>query len=204
MSARRALDVVVSACLLVLLAPVLLAVAAAVGVSSSGPVLFRQARVGRDGRPFMLLKFRTMWDGVGGPRVTGATDARVTPVGRWLRRWKVDELPQLLNVLAGDMTLIGPRPEVPEYLGRLGAAGRAYVRVAPGLADAATLVYYDEAERLAAAADAEREYVETILPDKVRLSVAYARERTLASDLRLLWQLARRIAGAREAHAARG
>jgi len=193
---RRALDVLVAGAALVVLAPLLAAVGIAVRLGSPGPALFRQTRVGRGGGPFTLFKFRTMWQAAAGPSVTGAADARVTPIGAWLRRWKIDELPQLVNVLRGDMTLIGPRPEVPRYLDALGARGRDYAAVRPGLADAATLVYYDEAALLAGAADPERHYVDVILPDKVRLSVDYARRRTARSDLRLVWTLARRILGA--------
>jgi lipopolysaccharide/colanic/teichoic acid biosynthesis glycosyltransferase len=193
MSARRLVDVVVAGGALVVCAPLLIVLAAAVRLTSSGPALFRQIRVGRDGRPFVLWKLRTMHADPSGPRVTAAVDPRVTRLGYWLRRWKLDELPQLLNVLGGDMTLIGPRPEVPEYLAGLGGAARDYVAVTPGLADAATLAYYDEAEQLAAVPDHERHYVEVILPAKARLSVAYARTRTAASDLRLVCTLARRI-----------
>ena len=193
---RRALDVLVAGTALLVLAPLLAAVAIAVRLGSPGPALFRQTRVGRGGAPFTLFKFRTMWRDAAGPSVTGAADARVTPIGAWLRRWKIDELPQLLNVVRGDMTLIGPRPEVPRYLDALGARGRDYAAVRPGLADAATLVYYDEAALLAGAADPERHYVEVILPDKVRLSVDYARRRTALTDVRLVWTLARRILGA--------
>jgi lipopolysaccharide/colanic/teichoic acid biosynthesis glycosyltransferase len=195
MTLRRLVDVVVAAAALAVLAPVLVAAGLAVRLGSAGPVLFRQPRVGRGGRRFMLLKLRTMRHGVGGPRVTGARDPRVTPVGAWLRRWKVDELPQLVNVLRGDMSLIGPRPEVPEYLAAAGEAGRAYAAVQPGLADPATLAFYDEAALLAEAADPERFYLDVVLPAKIRLSVAYAGERALASDLRLLWAIARRILG---------
>jgi lipopolysaccharide/colanic/teichoic acid biosynthesis glycosyltransferase len=193
---RRGVDVVVAGAALAAVAPVLFVLALAVRMTSPGPALFRQARIGRGGRPFDLLKLRTMRAGAAGPRLTQAGDDRVTTLGAWLRRWKLDELPQLVNVLRGDMSLIGPRPEVPEYLERLPDGGRAYTAVPPGLADAATLVYYDEAERLARTADPERHYVDVILPDKVRLSVDYAARRTLASDLRLLWALARRLAAA--------
>ena len=195
MTARRTVDVAVAGVALVLLAPLLPIVALAVRLTSPGAALFRQPRVGRGGRPFMLLKFRTMRDGAGGPSVTRAGDARVTPLGALLRRWKIDEVPQLANVLRGDMSLIGPRPEIPDYLARLGAAGAAYAAVQPGLADAATVAYYDEADVLARAADPERYYLDVILPEKIRLSVAYARERTFGSDLRLLWAITRRIAG---------
>src|SRR5262249_59924205 len=131
--------------------------------------------------------------GVECPLYTCMTDLRSSWLGACLRRWKLDELPQLVNVLRGDMTLLGPRPEVPEYLTRLGAAGREYARARPGLADAATLVFYDEAELLAGAIDPERLYLERILPEKARLSIAYARDRTLASHLRLVWALLRRV-----------
>ena len=201
---RRALDLLVAGAALVVLAPLLAAVGIAVRLGSPGPALFRQTRVGRGGAPFTLFKFRTMWQDAAGPSVTGAADARVTPIGAWLRRWKIDELPQLVNVLRGDMTLIGPRPEVPRYLDALGARGRDYAAVRPGLADAATLVYYDEAALLARAADPERHYVEVILPDKVRLSVDYARRRTALTDVRLVWTLARRIVGAGAPAARRG
>ena len=201
---RRALDVLVAGAALLVLAPLLAAVGIAVRLGSPGPALFRQTRVGRGGAPFALLKFRTMWQYAAGPSVTGAADARVTPIGAWLRRWKIDELPQLVNVLRGDMTLIGPRPEVPHYLDALGARGRDYAAVRPGLADAATLVYYDEAALLARVADPERHYVEVILPDKIRLSVDYARRRTVLTDVRLVWTLARRIVGAGAPAARRG
>jgi lipopolysaccharide/colanic/teichoic acid biosynthesis glycosyltransferase len=193
---RRVLDVLVAGAALTVLAPLLAAVGIAVRLGSAGPALFRQTRVGCGGTPFALFKFRTMWQDAAGPSVTGAADARVTPIGAWLRRWKIDELPQLVNVLRGDMTLIGPRPEVPRYLAALGALGRDYAAVRPGLADAATLVYYDEAALLASVADPERHYVEVILPDKIRLSVDYARRRTALTDARLVWTLARRIVGA--------
>src|SRR5262249_36444862 len=192
---RRIVDVVVAAAPLVVLGPFLALLALAVRLTSPGGALFRQLRTGEGGRPFTLLKLRTMRAGAVGPRVTGMTDRRVTWLGAWLRRWKLDELPQLVNVLRGDMTLLGPRPEVPEYLARLGAAAREYARARPGLADAATLAFYDEAELLAGATDPERLYLERILPEKARLSIAYARDRTLASDLRLVSALLRRAAG---------
>jgi lipopolysaccharide/colanic/teichoic acid biosynthesis glycosyltransferase len=195
MTLRRLVDVVVAGAALAVLAPVFVVAALAVRLTSPGPVLFRQHRVGRGGRPFPLLKLRTMWDGSGGPRVTGALDARVTPVGTWLRRWKLDELPQLLNILRGDMTLIGPRPEVPEYLARIGSLGEQYAAIQPGLADAATLAFYDESDLLEHTPDPELFYVHVILPEKARLSVSYARARTLRSDLLLIYALTRRVAG---------
>jgi lipopolysaccharide/colanic/teichoic acid biosynthesis glycosyltransferase len=193
---RRAADVAVAGGILLLVAPLLALCAAAVRLSSPGPAFFRQVRAGQGGRPFALLKLRTMRVDAAGPRVTRAADPRITAVGHLLRRWKLDELPQLWNVVRGDMSLVGPRPEVAEYLAAIGALGGAYCATRPGLADPATLVFYDEGDLLAGVADPERHYLETILPAKARLSVAYARERTLASDLRVLWGVCRRIAGA--------
>jgi lipopolysaccharide/colanic/teichoic acid biosynthesis glycosyltransferase len=195
MSARRIVDLVIAAVALAVLAPLLVVVALLVRSTSPGPVLFRQRRVGEDGRLFDLLKFRTMWNGTGGPRVTRVGDPRVTLVGDYLRRLKLDELPQLVNVLRGDMTLIGPRPEVPEYLASLGEVGTDYAALRPGLADAATLEFYDEGALLAQAPNPERYYLHTILPEKARRSIAYARQRTLTSDVRLVLGLAGRILG---------
>jgi lipopolysaccharide/colanic/teichoic acid biosynthesis glycosyltransferase len=190
----RLIDVAVAGLGLVIAFPLLAVLGLAVRLTSRGPALFRQLRVGRGGRPFVLLKLRTMRVASEGPEVTALDDARVTPLGRVLRRWKLDELPQLANVLRGDMSLIGPRPEVPRYLARMGALADEYLAVRPGLADPATLAFYDEAAELAAADDPERQYLERILPEKMRLSVAYQRERTGWSDLRVAWALVRRLA----------
>jgi lipopolysaccharide/colanic/teichoic acid biosynthesis glycosyltransferase len=189
--AKRVFDLLVSALLLVLLAPLLLGVAAWVKLDSRGPVFFRQERVGRHGVPFRIHKFRTMRH-VADPAaaclpLTVGADPRITRAGRWLRQTRLDELPQLLDVLAGHMSLVGPRPEVPRYVALYppGLRERA-LAVRPGLTDPASLAYIDEAALLAAAADPEREYVERILPAKVRQAAAYAERATLASDLAVL------------------
>jgi lipopolysaccharide/colanic/teichoic acid biosynthesis glycosyltransferase len=193
---RRLVDVVVAGTVLAAAAPVLAVAALAVRLTSPGPALFRQVRAGEGGRPFALLKLRTMRLGSGGPGVTQAADPRITPVGAVLRRWKLDELPQLWNVVRGDMALVGPRPELPEYVAAIGPLGRAYCAARPGLADPATLAFYDEADLLAGRSDPERHYLEHVLPEKARLSVAYAGARTLRSDCAVLWSCLRRIAGA--------
>ena len=185
---RRALDVVVSGTLLLVTAPLLGVLALAVRATSPGPAFFRQARVGRDGRPFRLLKLRTMV--VDAPTrggvLTAPGDPRVTRVGAVLRRWKLDELPQLLNVLRGDMSLVGPRPEVPRYVAGYSPRQRAVLRVRPGITDPASLVYVDEAAVLARFDDCERAYVEVVLPAKLALSLDYIERRTLFSDLGIL------------------
>ena len=196
--AKRLFDILLSATLLLLLVPLLAAVALAVRLGSPGPVLYRQQRVGRHGVPFTMFKFRTMHDGAAGLPLTVGSDERITRLGRWLRRSRLDELPQLANVLVGHMSLVGPRPEVPRYVALYPPALRERaLAVRPGLTDPASLAHIDEAALLAAAADPEREYVERILPAKLEQAAAYAERATLASDLLVLtrtaWALLRRV-----------
>lgn len=187
---KRLLDLLVAATGLVLLAPLLLLLALAIKLDSPGPVFFRQERVGRGGRPFRIHKFRTM--GVAaeqqGPQITvGAADARITRVGRWIRARRLDELPQLIDVLQGTMSIVGPRPEVPRYVALYPPEARAKVlSVRPGITDPAALAFRHEGELLARAADPEREYVEVILPMKLQHAVAYAERATVWTDLALM------------------
>ena len=187
--AKRALDIVGSACGLLLLSPLLIAVGVWVRLDSAGPALFRQERVGRGGRPFRIHKFRTMRvaDREGVRAITVGADMRITRAGAFLRRAKLDELPQLVDVLVGDMSLVGPRPEVPRYVASYPDDVRAAVlSVRPGITDVASLTYRNESELLARAADPEREYREVVLPAKLRLSTLYLEQATLSSDLRLI------------------
>ena len=189
--AKRAFDLVVSAVALLCLAPVLALLALAVRLDSPGPALFRQERVGRHGRLFRIHKFRTMVVDAPsrGPALTVGTDPRITRRGVWLRRSRLDELPQLLDVLRGDMSLVGPRPEVPRYVALYPAALRERaLAVRPGITDPSSLQFLDEAQHLAAAADPEREYVERILPRKLQCAADYAEHATLRSDLAVLWR----------------
>ncbi|HXG23605.1 MAG TPA: sugar transferase [Chthonomonadales bacterium] len=186
--AKRLLDVCVAGLLLLLLLPLLLLFALLVWFSSPGPVLFRQQRVGKEGRLFWLYKFRTMYVDGGGPSITAHGDARITPMGRWLRRWKLDELPQLLNVLRGEMSLVGPRPEVPEYVQLYTEEQRQVLNVRPGITGVTQLEFRHEEELLAGQEDVEAYYRQTILPAKLRLDLRYVRERTLLGDLCLLWR----------------
>lgn len=196
--AKRLFDIAVSLLALLLLALPMLAIAAWIRLDSPGPVFFRQQRVGRHGVPFAIHKFRTMrhvaCDGAGGLPLTVGADARITRAGRWLRRTRLDELPQLLDVLAGHMSLVGPRPEVPRYVALYPPALRdRALAVRPGITDPASLEHLDEAALLAAAADPEREYVERILPRKVAQAAAYAERATLASDVAVLARTARAL-----------
>jgi len=176
--------------------PALLAIAAAIRLDDGGPVLFRQERVGYRGRPFRIWKFRTMVvgaDRMGQPLTVGA-DRRVTRVGRWLRRYKLDELPQLVNVLRGEMRLVGPRPEVPRYVALYSPTERRVLDLVPGITDPASIRYARESDELpAAAVDAERAYVTRIMPDKIRLNLDYAARATTWSDLSIVFSTVRRV-----------
>jgi lipopolysaccharide/colanic/teichoic acid biosynthesis glycosyltransferase len=184
---KRAFDVVAAAVGLVLLAPLFLAVAAWIRLDSPGPVFFRQERVGRGGRPFRIHKFRTMRVEAAGPALTVGDDPRITRAGAFLRRTKVDELPQLIDVLRGDMSIVGPRPEVARYVAAYPPALREKVlSVRPGITDPASLQFRDESALLARAADPEREYREVVLPAKLRLAADYVDTASLGGDLRLI------------------
>ena len=195
--AKRAFDIVVAGLALLLLAPLLVALGLWVRLDSPGPALFRQERVGRFGRTFRIHKFRTMVDGAPGPQITVGADARITRAGAWLRAKKLDELPQLIDVLAGDMSLVGPRPEVPRYVALYPAALRDKVlSVRPGITDPVSLAHLDESAQLARAADPEREYVEVLMPAKLRAAAAYAEHATLATDLQVLLRTVRLLGSA--------
>ena len=183
---KRLFDLIVATLGLVLLALPGLLVALAIRLDSPGPVFFRQERVGRGGRVFRIHKLRTMRadaERLGGPLTVGA-DPRVTRIGAFLRAHRLDELPQLIDVLRGDMSLVGPRPEVPRYVALYPPALREQVlAVRPGITDPASLAFRGEARQLAASADPEREYVEVILPNKLALAADYAAHATLWTDL---------------------
>ena len=192
---KRLFDLLGAAAALLLLSPLLLLAALAVKLDSPGPVFFRQERVGRHGVPFRIHKFRTMRSGAAGLQITVEDDPRITRVGAFLRRTRIDELPQFIDVLQGTMSLVGPRPEVPRYVAFYppGLRERA-LAVRPGITDPASLAYIDEGTRLAKAADPEREYIEVILPQKLRQAADYAERATLWTDLGVLWRTALRLA----------
>ncbi|QNP60963.1 sugar transferase [Paenacidovorax monticola] len=184
---KRLFDLVGAALGLLLLAPVLLALGLWVVQDSPGPAFFRQQRVGRAGRLFHIYKFRTMHAEASGPAITVGADARITHSGRWLRRTKADELPQLINVLLGDMSLVGPRPEVPQYVALYPQPLRDLVlSVRPGITDRASIEFRDESTLLGQSSDPERTYVEQILPIKLHYAAEYARSHTLWGDLTII------------------
>lgn len=194
---KRLFDIAAACIGLLLLAPLLLALALWIRLDSPGPALFRQVRVGRHGVPFEIYKFRTMrQQSAQGRQLTIGADARITRAGRFLRRSKLDELPQLFNVVGGSMSLVGPRPEVARYVDRYpDEARRTVLSVAPGITDWAAILYKDENAILGRAADPERTYVETILPVKLAYYQRYVRERSFWLDLRIIFQTLAVIAG---------
>jgi lipopolysaccharide/colanic/teichoic acid biosynthesis glycosyltransferase len=173
---------------LLVLAPLLAVVAIVVKCSSRGPVLFLQERIGVDGKEFSIRKFRTMrhQPQSSGPVITAAGDPRVTAVGKLLRRCKIDELPQLWNVMRGEMSFVGPRPELPLYVSGYTQAQRLVLSVRPGITDPASLTYRREEQLLATAKDREAFYRQSVLPDKLRLNSEYIQNMSLSYDLKLI------------------
>jgi lipopolysaccharide/colanic/teichoic acid biosynthesis glycosyltransferase len=187
--AKRLLDVLASIAGLVVLAPLFVVIAIWIMLDSKGGVFFRQERVGRAGRPFRIWKFRTMrMDSERrGLQLTAGADPRITRAGALLRRYKLDELPQLINVLCGQMSLVGPRPEVPRYVAHYSPEQRARIlSVRPGITDPASIAFFDESELLRSAQDVERAYIESVLPMKLRLYEDYVATRSFWGDVRLI------------------
>lgn len=184
---KRAFDVVASAGGLTVLSPLLLLLAILVKATSQGPVLYRATRVGRDGVLFTLLKFRSMVQNADklGPGVTGADDARITPIGRFLRRTKLDELPQLINVLRGEMSIVGPRPEDPRYVALYTPEQREVLKVRPGITSPASVEYRSEAELLSGQ-DWETKYVNEVMPAKLAIDLQYVQNTGIGYDLRVI------------------
>lgn len=182
---KRLFDVVLSALGLLVLAPLLGVVAVGVKLQDGGPVFFRQTRVGRFGREFRILKFRSMRVASDreGPAITARGDDRITALGRLLRRTKIDELPQLINVLKGEMSFVGPRPEVPKYVALYTEEQRRVLELRPGITDLASIEFRNEEELLAGADDAERFYVEHCVPTKIELNLRHARRAGMFGDL---------------------
>ncbi len=185
---KRAFDLLFAGVLLLVISPLMLLFSWAVALTSPGGAFFRQERVGRGGVPFRLLKFRTMRPGSEalGQLTIGGRDPRITGVGYWLRKSKLDELPQLWNVVKGDMSIVGPRPEVPNYVALYSPEQREVLSVRPGITGMASINYIDENELLVRSVDPERAYREEVMPAKLALDLRYVRERSLLLDLRII------------------
>ncbi|MCX6266659.1 MAG: sugar transferase [Bacteroidetes bacterium] len=172
---------------LLILSPLLLMVAVGVKISSRGPVFFLQKRVGKDGRLFTIIKFRTMTANDGINTVTAVNDHRITKFGAFLRKWKIDELPELINILVGDMSFVGPRPDVPGYADLLKGNDRKILTLRPGITGPASLKYYNEEEILASVGNPKEYNDQVIFPDKVRINLKYLERSSLAEDLKIIF-----------------
>jgi lipopolysaccharide/colanic/teichoic acid biosynthesis glycosyltransferase len=194
---KRSFDFLAAAAATLVLAMPMLLIAFLVKLTSPGPVLFLQERIGRGGRPFNIFKFRSMIADAPqqGSQITAGEDPRITRVGGLLRKTKLDELPQLFNVLRGDMSLVGPRPEVPKYVELFREDYAEILRVRPGVTDLASLRYYDEATILGQASDPEKEYIERVLPEKIKFAKEYVHKQSFFLDLKIIFVTVFRLAG---------
>lgn len=193
--AKRLFDIVVSSAGLLLAAPVLAAIAIAIKIDCPGPVFYRGMRIGRNGKPFRMFKFRTMVpnaDKMGGPS-TASDDPRLTRMAGFLKKYQLDELPQLIDVFRGEMSLVGPRPEVKVYVDMYTEEEKAILTVRPGMTDYASLWDFHEGEVLRGSQDPEKTYMEKIRPEKIRLQLKYVRERSLVVDLRILLMTLKKV-----------
>ena len=185
---KRVMDIVISGGALLVIWPVLLLIALAIKIDDPGPVFYRQVRVGRNGKEFRIFKFRTMVVDADkkGLAITVGRDHRITRMGRLLRKTKLDELAQLINVLIGEMSFVGPRPEVPKYVNMYTPYQRQVLLVRPGITDYASIAYRNENDMLEGADDPEKMYIDVIMPDKIELNMKYLREISPLADIRLI------------------
>lgn len=185
---KRLFDVLATTLGLLAISPLMIIIAVIIAVVDGLPIIFRQERIGRNGAPFRIFKFRTMGKSseLQGRQLTVSDDPRITSIGRWLRRSKLDELPQLFNVLRGEMSLVGPRPEVPHYVKHYSEAQKAVLALCPGITDPASVKFREESTILTRYSDPEKVYLREIMPEKIRLNLDYAQRRTLASDIGII------------------
>lgn len=192
---KRIVDILLSLPAVLLLSPFLILIAIWIKAGSTGPVFYLQERIGKDRKPFKIFKFRTMHTGADkkGLLTVGGKDPRVTGAGYYLRKYKLDELPQLFNVLIGNMSLVGPRPEVRKYVDLYSPEQLKVLCVKPGITDYASIQYADENELLAKSSDPERTYIEEVMPAKLQLNLKYIQEQGMLTDLRIIFQTIRKI-----------
>jgi lipopolysaccharide/colanic/teichoic acid biosynthesis glycosyltransferase len=192
---KRLFDILFSIVMLLLLLPLLLSMVVIVALDSPGGVFFGQIRVGKSGRHFRLWKFRTMKVNAesSGQLTVGSRDNRITRAGFYLRKYKIDELPQLWNVLTGDMSIVGPRPEVPRYVAMYNEEQKQVLSILPGITDYASLLYFTENDLLAASSNPEETYIREIMPAKLELNLKYIREMSFLGDMKIVLLTARRI-----------
>jgi lipopolysaccharide/colanic/teichoic acid biosynthesis glycosyltransferase len=185
---KRIFDLLASAIGLILLSPLLLAIAVFIKLKMPGPVLFRQERIGRNGKPFTIFKFRSMRPDHQGSTISVKGEKRITPLGAFLRKHKFDELPELWNVVCGDMSLVGPRPDMPGYANQLVGEEKLILKLRPGITGPASLKYANEEELLAGVADPVKYNDEIIWPDKVRINLDYYYNRSFLGDMLIIFK----------------
>ncbi len=192
---KRLMDLFLSLCILALFLPFGLLLSLCIVLESRGGVFYRQERIGRKGQPFKLIKFRSMRPNADrdGKLTVGERDPRVTRMGTFIRKYKLDEFPQFINVLKGEMSVVGPRPEVVEYVRQYSDEQRRVLDFKPGITDLASITYFEENKLLANAADPQQTYVEEIMPEKIRINLAYQTNATVLSDLGVVWKTAWRM-----------
>jgi lipopolysaccharide/colanic/teichoic acid biosynthesis glycosyltransferase len=189
LAVKRIYDIVFSALGLLVLLPLFAVIAILIKKDSPGPVFYKQTRIGKDGREFKIYKFRKMHDyvGDGGSNLTLANDQRMTRIGAWLRKTKIDELPQAFNVLKGDMAVVGPRPETPNYVEQYTPEQRQLLKVKPGITDYASIYFINEGDLLEQTADPETYYIKAIMPQKIRLNTRYIQDMSFATDMKIIY-----------------
>ena len=192
---KRLMDVVFSLFILIAFLPFGLIIAICIALESSGGVFYRQERIGLGGKPFMILKFRSMRPNaeLHGKLTVGARDPRVTRVGAFVRRYKLDEFPQFINVLKGEMSVVGPRPEVIDYVKHYSEEQRRVLEYKPGITDLASITYFEENKILANSKDPERTYIEVIMPEKIRINLEYQLSASVWRDLGVVWKTGMRM-----------
>ena len=192
---KRLFDLMITLPMLLLVSPFFLIIALLIKIGSNGPVFYKQVRVGLNNRDFKIFKFRTMHINAdkAGLLTVGGRDPRVTPIGFFLRKYKLDELPQLLNVLFGSMSLVGPRPEVRKYVDLYNAEQQKVLSVKPGITDYASIEYSEENDLLAKSSDPEKTYIEEIMPAKLLLNQKYIAEKSIITDIKIIWMTATKI-----------
>jgi lipopolysaccharide/colanic/teichoic acid biosynthesis glycosyltransferase len=192
---KRAFDVIFSLGGLVILSPIFLMICLFIKFGTEGPILFKQVRVGRNENTFKILKFRTMVVDAEklGAQITVGKDKRITGIGHFLRKYKLDELPQLINVFVGDMSLVGPRPEVPKYTGYYNDEQKKIFQIRPGITDYASIKYRNENEILAQSSDPERTYIDEVMRDKLELNLQYLAKRSVMEDVRIILMTLKKI-----------
>lgn len=191
---KRIFDFVAALCCMLILLPLLPVIAILIVLDSPGGVFFKQPRVGKNKRLFLLYKFRTMRVNAekSGQLTIGQRDSRVTAIGFWLRKYKIDEFPQLFNVLIGDMSIVGPRPEVEKYVNLYSSEESKILDVKPGITDCASINHFNESDLLSAAKDPEGTYIKEIMPLKIKQSLAYINQRSFTKDLAVIAQTLKR------------